>query len=95
MDTIIKTALVVAFVVVALLLPISNDGMLTRTMMNGERMGIGSAGVIGWMLLPNLFVFLLDVLLLSVTFGKKHGQQPDRRKSWQRSPPWMCFLCSR
>ena len=45
MDTIIKTALVVAFVVVALLLPISNDGMLTRTMMNGERMGDRERGL--------------------------------------------------
>jgi hypothetical protein len=57
MDTTTKTALVIAFVVVALLLLI---------------LGNGSTGVIGWMLLPTLFVVVLDVMLFSVIFGKNH-----------------------
>jgi hypothetical protein len=57
MDTTTKTALVIAFAVVALVLLI---------------FGNGSTGVIGWMLLPTLFVVVLDVMLFSVIFGKTH-----------------------
>jgi hypothetical protein len=52
-----KTALVIAFAVIALFFLI---------------FGNGSTGVIGWMLLPTLFVVVLDVVLFSHLFGKKH-----------------------
>jgi hypothetical protein len=52
---------------------IFGDGMVTGTMMDGKMMGSGSTGGINWMLLPTLFVVVLDVVLFSVIFGKKHG----------------------
>jgi hypothetical protein len=73
MDTTTKKALVIAFVVVALLMLIFGDGMVTGTMMDGKMMGSGSTGGINWMLLPTLFVVVLDVVLFSIIFGKKHG----------------------
>ena len=65
MHTTTKTVLVIAFAVVALVLLI---------------FGNGSTGIIGWMMLPTLFVVVLDVMLFSVIFGNKHVLQPDRRK---------------
>jgi hypothetical protein len=73
MDTTTKKALVIAFVVVALLMLIFGDGMVTGTMMDGKMTGSGITGGINWMLLPTLFVVVLDVVLFLVIFGKKHG----------------------
>jgi len=73
MDTTTKKALVIAFVIVSLLMLIFGDGMVTATMMDGKMMGSGSTGGISWMLLPTLFVVVLDVVLFSVIIGKKHG----------------------
>ena len=67
MHTTTNTALLITFAVVALVLLI---------------FGNGSTGIIGWMMLPTLFVIVLDVMLFSVIFGNKHVLQPDRRKSW-------------
>ena len=66
-----KTALVIAFVVVALLLLLFGGGMTTGTMMSGGMMGSGSMGGISWMWLPTLLVVVLGVALFSVIFGKK------------------------
>ena len=71
-----KTALVIAFVVVALLLLLFGGGMMTGTMMSGGMMGSGmmGSGMIGgisWMWLPILLVVVLGVVLSSVFFGKK------------------------
>jgi hypothetical protein len=75
MDTTTKTALVIAFVVAALLF--FGGGMGTGTMVGGGTMFSG--GMIGsginWMWLPTLLVVVLGVVLFSVIFGKKQGQQ--------------------
>ena len=76
MDSKTKTALVIAFVVVALLLLLFGGGMMTGTMMSGGMMGSGmmGSGMIGgisWMWLPILLVVVLGVVLFSVYFGKK------------------------
>jgi hypothetical protein len=65
MHTTTKTALVIGFAVVALVLLI---------------FGNASTGVIGWMMLPTLFVIVLDVMLFPVIFGNNHVLQPDRLK---------------
>ncbi len=54
MDGTSKTALVIAFAVVALLLLLFGGGMTTGTMMSGGIMGSGSTGGISWMWLPAL-----------------------------------------
>ena len=66
-----KTALVIAFVVVALLLLLFGGGMVTGTMMTGGMMGSGRMGGISWMWLPTLLVVVLGIVLFSVIFGKK------------------------
>ena len=73
MDATTKTALVIAFVVAALLLLFLGGGMMTGTTMSGGMMGSGSMGGIGisWMWLPTLLVIVLGVVLFSVLFGKK------------------------
>jgi hypothetical protein len=71
MDTSTKTALVIAFVVIALLLLLFGGGMATGTMMSGGMMGSGSMGGISWMWLPTLLVVVLGVVLYSVMSGKK------------------------
>ncbi len=54
MHTTTKTVLVIAFAVVALALLI---------------FGNASTGIISWMMLPTLFVVVLDVILFSVIYG--------------------------
>ena len=71
MDATPKTALVIAFVVVALLLLLFGGGMVTGTMMTGGMMGSGRMGGISWMWLPTLLVVVLGIVLFSVIFGKK------------------------
>ncbi len=71
MDTTTKTAFVIAFVVVALLLLLFGGGMATGTMLSGGMMGSGSMGGISWMWLPTLLVVVLGMVLFSVIAGKK------------------------
>ncbi len=71
MDAAIKTALVISFAIVALLLLFFGGGMMTGTTMSGGMMGSGSMGGISWMWLPTLLVIVLGVVLFSVIFGKK------------------------
>ena len=71
MDATTKTALVIAFVVVALLLLLFGGGMATGTMMSGGMMGSGSMGGVSWMWLPTLLVVVLGAVLFSIIFGKK------------------------
>jgi len=70
MDNGTKTALAIAFVVLALLLLLFGGGMMTGTTMSGGMMGNGSMGGFSWMWLPILLVVVLGVVLFSV-FGKK------------------------
>lgn len=72
MNATTKTAPVIAFVVVALLL-LFGGGMATGTMIRGGMMGSGSMGEISWMWLPTLLAVVLGVVLFSVIFGKKQG----------------------
>jgi hypothetical protein len=72
MHTITRTVLVVAFFVPVLLLPVINYGRMGGTILYDEMMGGGSTCVIGWMLLPTMFCAVLDVVLFSHLFGKKH-----------------------
>ena len=68
MDATTRTALIIAFVAVALLLLIFGGGMATGTLMTGGMMGSGSMGGISWIwLLPRLS--RIGVVLFSI-FGK-------------------------
>ncbi len=71
MDAPTRTALVIAFVVVALLLLLFGGGIMTGTMMSGGMIGSGSMGGFNWMWLPTLLLVVLGVGLFSVIFGKK------------------------
>jgi len=71
MDATIKTALVIAFVVIALLLLLFGGGMMTGTTLSGGMMGSGSMGGINWMWAPTLLVVLLAVVLFSIISRKK------------------------
>jgi hypothetical protein len=71
MDPTSKTAPVIAFVVIALLLLLFGGGMATGTMFSGGMMGSGSMGGISWMWLPTLLVAVLGVALFSIISGKK------------------------
>jgi hypothetical protein len=71
MDASIKTPLVIALAVVALLLLFFGGGMSTGTMMSGGYMGSGSMGGVSWMWLPTALVVVLGIVLFSVISGKK------------------------
>jgi len=71
MDSTTKTALVIAFVVVAVLLLLFGGGIMTGTPMSGGMMGSESMGGINWMWLPILLVVVLGVVLFLVISGKK------------------------
>jgi hypothetical protein len=71
MDATIKTPLVIALAVVALLLLFFGGGMSTGTMMSGGYMGSGSMGGVSWMWLPTALVVVLGIVLFSVISGKK------------------------
>ena len=71
MDTTTRTALVIAFVVVALLLLLFGSGMMTGTIMSSGVMGTGAMGGISWMWFPIVLVVALNIVLFSVLFGKK------------------------
>ena len=71
MDPKSNTALVIAFVVIALLLLLFGGGMATGTMFSGGMMGSGSMGGVSWMWLPILLVVALGVALFSAISGKK------------------------
>jgi len=66
-----KTALIIAFTLIALLLLLFGGGMTTGTTISGGMMGSGSMGGISWMWLPTLLVVALGVALFSAISGKK------------------------
>ena len=70
MDSTTKTALVIAFVVVALLLLLFGVGMVTGTMMSGGMMGSESMSGINWLWLPTLLVVVLGIVLSRSSFGR-------------------------
>jgi hypothetical protein len=82
MNTINKTPLVIALVVVAGLFLLFGIGAMTGTMMNGGWMGTGwtnASGMMGngwmggisWMWIPTVLTLGLSVLLGWVLFGKR------------------------
>ncbi len=71
MDATIKTPLIIAFVLVALLLLLFGGGMSTGTMMTGGYMGSGSMGGISWMWLPTALVIVLAVVIFSIIAKKR------------------------
>jgi len=70
MDTSIRTATVIAFVIIASLLLLFGGGMATGTMLSGDMVESGSMGEISWMWLPTLLVVVLGAVLLLVSFEK-------------------------
>jgi hypothetical protein len=71
MDATTKTALVISFFIVALLLLLFDGGMATGAMFSGGMMGSGIVGGINLMWFPTLLVVALGVALFSATSGKK------------------------
>ncbi|OGA16546.1 MAG: hypothetical protein A3I63_11720 [Betaproteobacteria bacterium RIFCSPLOWO2_02_FULL_66_14] len=71
MDASSRTALIIAFAAVALLLLLFGGGMTTGTIMSGGMMGSGTMGGISWMWLPTVLVVVLGVALFSALSGKK------------------------
>jgi hypothetical protein len=71
-----NTALVAAFVVVAVLFLVFGGGAMTGTMagggmMGGGWMGNGSMGGTSWMWIPTLLTLVLGVVLGWAIFAKK------------------------
>jgi len=71
MDATTKTALVIAFAIVVVLLLLFGGGTMTGATLSGGMMGSGAMGGISWMWLPTVLVVVLGVVLFSVIFGKK------------------------
>ena len=66
-----KTALVIAFVIVVILLFLFGGGTMTGATLSGGMMGNGAMGGISWMWIPTLLMLGLSVLLVWVIFGQK------------------------
>ena len=71
MDATNKTALVIAFAIVVVLLLLFGGGTMTGAVMSGGMMGSGSMGGISWMWIPTLLVVVLGIALFSAIIGKK------------------------
>ena len=71
MDATSKTALVIAFAIVVVLLLLFGGGTMTGAVMSGGMMGSGSMGGISWMWIPTLLVVVLGIALFSAIIGKK------------------------
>ena len=71
MDATTKTALVIAFAIVGVLLLMFGGGTMTGATLSGGMMGTGSMGGISWMWFPTVLVVVLGIVLFSVIFGKK------------------------
>lgn len=66
-----KTALLIAFVIVIVLLVFIGSGVMTGGMPGSGMMGGGSLVGINWMWLPFLILLIVTGILLWVIFGKK------------------------
>lgn len=66
-----KTALVIAFAIVVVLLLLFGGETMTGATLSGGMMGNGAMGGISWMWIPTALVVVLGVVLFSVVFGKK------------------------
>lgn len=73
MDATTKTALVIAFAIVIVLLLLFGGGTMTGATLSGGMMGSGAMGGVSWMWLPTVLVVVLGVVLFSVIVNKKYG----------------------
>lgn len=71
MNASVRTALIVAFIVVVILFVLFGGAMMTGATMSGGMMGGGMMGGISWMWIPTLLTLGLGILLGWVLFGKK------------------------
>ena len=66
-----KTALLIAFIIVIVLLLFLGSGIMSGAMMSGGMMGTGTMVGINWMWLPILLLMVLLGILIWNIFGKK------------------------
>ena len=66
-----KTALMIAFAIVVVLLLLFGGGTMTGATLSGGMMGNGAMGGISWMWIPTLLIFGLGALLIWAIFGQK------------------------
>lgn len=66
-----KTALIIAFVIVLVLLLLFGGGTMTGVTMSGGMMGNSTMGGVSWMWLPTLIMAGLGALLVWIIFGQK------------------------
>ena len=66
-----KTALVIAFVIVLVLLLLFGGGTMTGATLSGGMMGNGAMGGVSWMWFPTLLMVGLGALLVWIIFGQK------------------------
>ena len=66
-----KTALVIAFAVVLVLLLLFGGGAMSGATLSGGMMGTGAMGGINWMWIPTLLMVGLGVLLVWIIFEQK------------------------
>lgn len=66
-----KTALLVAFGIVLVLLVLVGSGIMSNGLPSAGMMGAGSLVGFNWMWLPFLLLIVLTAILLWVIFGKK------------------------
>lgn len=72
-----KTALVVAFSIVAVLLLLFGSGMMTGTRLGDGMMGNGAMGGVGSIWLVALLVVVLGIVLFSALLRKKRVGSPN------------------
>lgn len=63
MNTATRTGLVIAFSLIAALLPLLGDETLIEVMISGESMGKESLSEIGWMWIPALLMVTFSLFL--------------------------------
>ena len=71
MDARDRTALVIAFGVVVVLLVLFGGGTMTGATMSGGMMGGGTMGGVGWMWIPTVLTLGVGMLLGWALFVKK------------------------
>jgi hypothetical protein len=71
MNAAVKTALLIAFTLVVVLILMFGGGTMTGATLSGGMMGNGTMGGISWMWIPTLLMLSLGVLLVWVIFGQK------------------------
>jgi len=71
MNATTKTALVIAFAIVVVMLLLFGGGTMTGVTLGGGMMGNGAMGGISWMWIPALLMLGLGAVLVWILFGQK------------------------